>query len=170
MNDHIKRKTDEHIALIDAFLRQLEELIDRAGHAVVCVPDSKTYPYSYSVGRAEQGKSELAVLGFDEETARHVINMCAADMDRTNIALTDSQVIEVGNLRFKIVEARSFQFLHGAVAKRRALAKNCDETMTFHQILVPDANNLLQDEEGFDESLRQVVFAHVRDAAVTRHN
>ena len=138
---------------IEAYLRKIEDIICRAGHAVIGtgVEDAsgRTIAMSYTAGLADDGLPELIVFGLPAESALLMLNE-AAKLLRAGHLPTDTPLHSIANLPViskAVTPDRADHHIN--VANNRA-----KRLLPVLQMVWPDAQGQFPWSPEFDASMR----------------
>jgi len=144
----MKRPSQKDIAHFLADTKKRIDALVASGSWLVMMigPEPGVSPtYSYTVGLTEHGLPELAIVGLDPETARHILNR-AGDLMRKNGAFRDGQAahdVLGGSTKVVFAELKNGSLMH-------ATARYGADGYKALQIFWPDRAGLMPWEPGVD--------------------
>ncbi|MBS7671593.1 DUF4262 domain-containing protein [Croceicoccus gelatinilyticus] len=143
------KQQKEYAAKIDA-------LVAKHGIAVQFVFGERgEVPFTYSVGRAEKGKSELLVNSLPFDAAQYLVNEMVRILDERGTEPTHGEIIDLGHIKVRFDLAPGAEKTHAfqAVARLARALKLPDDRPTppfeTYQIVWPDKEGRFPDDAGY---------------------
>lgn len=138
------------------YAAKIDALVAEHGIAVQFVfGEGGEVPFTYSVGRAEKGKSELLVNSLPFDAAKYLVNEMNRILDERGTEPAHGEIIDLGHIKVRFDLAPGAENTHVFQAKARlARALNLPDnkpTPPFetYQIVWPDTEGNFPDDAGY---------------------
>ncbi len=143
----------------DDYLKKLDTIIKRSGHAVQLTAQGDGLPFMYTIGRAEKGLDEFIMFGaLPPDTMRSIINGICNEFDQAGHTAEHGEIFSNEGQRFRIDLAAGADQTHMNFARARLESVGKSASFDPFQIIWPDTQGRFPDDEGYETKFVQPLY------------